>query len=560
MKATSLDVLHKCLVPAIPEEDRAAASKQYVDFNTAGGIWITNVEPTNNTGNNIVGFYEYVPGTIPEDVLVQKATTNVAAIRVHFLAQPNVSAFGVGVAAEWNDGVDTKAADNIEVAANDARLYEGYVDIALDPEKTTEVVRLVSSTGADVELNLDVLIGGPTIQTATLGALPEGQTELKAGDTISISGTVDNDATSIDVLSQGVSADRHELSLGAEDSGGAGVRSFTGTITVSGRSGTLAATVVASNMLGTEGDSFDTNLVTLSQTAPTISNASYTYPAGQQAIKDAESVDLGITITNADSYDYSVVAGLTINAPTSYSPTKTVTRVDDGTIDYSINNNNLLTVTAIRAANGAVTTKQFDINVVNVAPTAALSFIGSPARLRSSQAGEDYTLQVAPNQPLLNAPTSLDAAPSAGTFTGNWSKSGNNYRHNFVVADSDSRGTFQFSNLEITGLSGITSNTIASGENYTIGGLTARTLIMPALSQLVAIGSTVADFTKTRAQYVGADELTRQASTDELVKGFTVTDDQGNYDPNGGYLFLTDSAFAGANTSGTLEVEFEETV
>ena len=77
MKATKLDVLHKCLVPAVPEENRDAASKQYVDFSTAGGIFIVGVEPTNNTGNNIVGFQEYKAGTIPEDYLVTKATTNV---------------------------------------------------------------------------------------------------------------------------------------------------------------------------------------------------------------------------------------------------------------------------------------------------------------------------------------------------------------------------------------------------------------------------------------------------------------------------------------------------
>lgn len=560
MKATKLDVLHKCLVPAIPEENRDAASKQYVDFSTAGGIFIVGVEPTSNTGNNIVGFQEYVQGTIPEDYLVTEATTNVAEVRIHFLAQPNVNQFSIGVVAEWEEGAKTETAQSITVAPNDARLYAGYVDIVLDPENIEETVRLISSTGTDVELNLNVLIGGPEVQSVTLGDLPEGQTEVKAGDTLSISGVVGNDAVSIDVFNSGVSGDRHQLTLDAEDSAGAGFRNFSGTVVVSSRNGTLAATVAATNMLGTEGDSVDSQTITVSQTAPSISNASYTYPAGQQAIKDAESVDLGISITNADSYEYVPEAGLTIDSPNSYSATKTVTRTDDGTIQYSVGNNNLLTVTATRASNGAVTTRQFDINVVNTAATAALSILGNPARLRTSAGGENYTLQVSPNQPLLEAPTALEAGANAGEFTGNWSQSGNNYRHTFTVDDSDSRGTFQFTNIEITGLSGIVSNTIASGDSYTIGGLVARTLVMPALSQIVAIGSTVADFSKTRAQYVGADELERKGNTAQFVKGFTVTDDQGNYDPNGGYLFLTDSAFAGANTSGTLEVEFEETI
>tara|TARA_Y100001963_G_scaffold158990_1_gene260727 strand:- start:3817 stop:5496 length:1680 start_codon:yes stop_codon:yes gene_type:complete len=559
MKATKLDVLSKCLVPVIPEEDRDAASKRYVDSNTAGGIFITSVVPTSATGNNIVGFYEYVQNTIPSDYLITKATTNVEAIRISFLASPKVNEFTIGVVAEWGEG-QTKAADFIEVAPEDRRLYAGYVDIVLDPARTEETVRLVSSTGSDVVLNLDVLIGGPAIQSATLGALPDGQTELKAGDTVSISGTVGNDATEIDVLNSGISGDRHSLTLGAEDSAGEGLKTFSGTITVSSRSGTLAAQLTARNMLGTEGDVFNSDTATLNQTKPSISNAAYDYPPNQQAIKNAESVGISITITDADSVQYDVAAGLTINNPTVYAQTKTVSRIDDGTIEYSINDNNLLGVTATRAANGAVATKYFDINVVNVPPTATLAFIGNPARLRSSAGGEDYTLQVIPSQPLIEAPSALSAAANAGEFVGSWSQSGSNYRHTFKVVDADLRGTFQFTGLEITGLSGIVSNTIANGSAYTIGGAVARILVVPALSRVVAIGTSVADFSKTRAQYVDADELTRQPDTSNVVRGFTITDSEGNFNANGDYLFISDEAFAGANTSGTLQIEFEETV
>lgn len=556
MKATRLDVLHKATVPS-PVEDFDAAHKLYVDLNVAGGIFIVGVTPTNG-GGDITGFFNYLPGTIPEDKIVTEATSNTASIRIHFLAEPKNTVFGVGVVAEWNGGNDTQVAQSITQQADDSRLYEGYVDIVVDDQKLTETVKLISSTGTEAQVDLNLLIGGPEVQSATLGPLPGSQTTVKQGDTVAINGTVGNDATAIKVLNFGASGSENNLSIGAEDSGGAGYRTFSGNITVANRTGDLAARVVASNLLGTEGDAFDSNSITLDQTSPSIGNAAIGYPAGQQAIKGNESLTLDINISNADVFDYSVDAGLSITNETTYEVQKTVTRVDE-TIQYAVGNTNLLTVTATRSSNGAVSVKTFDFNVVNTAPTAALSFLGNPSRLRSSDTGEDYTLQVTPSQPLLEAPASLDADVNAGEFIGNWSQSGNNYRHGFRVTDAHDRGNHNFSNLSIKGLSGIVASTITAGQSYEIGGVASRILVVPALSQVVAIGTNVADFSKARAMYVGADELERRTDTSQYVKGFTISDDQGNYDPNGDYLFLTDAAFAGTNTTGTLQVEFEET-
>lgn len=557
MKATRLDVIHKATVPS-PVEDFDAAHKLYVDLNVAGGIFIVGVTPTNG-GGDITGFFNYLPGTIPEDKIVTEATANTASIRIHFLAEPKNTVFGVGVVAEWNDGNDTQVAQSIEQQADDSRLYEGYVDIVVDDQKLSETVKLISSTGTEAQVDLNLLIGGPEVATATLGPLPGGQTTVKQGDTVALNGTVGNDATDIKVLNFGASGNEANLVLGAEDSGGAGYRTFSGNVTIANRTGDLPARVVASNLLGTEGDAFDSNSITLDQTAPTIGNAVIGYPAGQQAIKASESLTLDISITNADGYDYSVQSGLSINNESGYDLQKTVSRIDE-TIQYSIGNNNLLTVTATRSSNGAVTVKNFDFNVVNTAPTASISFLGNPSRLISSDAGEDYTLQVTPSQPLLEAPTSLDADVNAGEFIGNWSQSGQNFRHGFRVTDAHDRGTHNFTNLTITGLSGIAAGTITAGASYEIGGLASRIIIMPAFAQFTAIGANVADFSKVRAMYVGADELERRTDTSQYVKGFTITDDQGNYDPNGGYIFITDANFAGTNTTGTLQIEVEETV
>lgn len=556
MKAHTLDVLGKCTLPGIPQEDLEAAPKIYVDLATAGGIFITDVTPTNSGGNNIVGQKQYRAGTVPENFLMEDGITNTAAIRIHFLAEPKHALYEIAVIAKYNDGATEVPATSITQHANDMRLYEGYVDIVVDDQKLEETITLVSSTGAEASVHLDLLIGGPEISTFTIGTLPNGQTEVKQGDIVPVSGVVSNDATSIHVLNAGVSGDQHNLTLDAEDSAGPGLRSFSGSVTVSGRTGNLAAQAVGVNMLGTEGDPFSSNTITLNQTAPTIGNISRTYPGSQLAIKGNESVDVGITITNGDVYDYQVAAGLTINDPTAYAPTKTITRSSED-IQYSVNTN-LLTVTATKSSNGAVSTRSFAINVVNTAPSASLAFLGGHTRLRTDANGETYTLQITPNQPLLNAPDSLEAAANAGEFVGNWSKSGENYRHGFSVDDADLRGTHSWGNFLITGLSGIQASTITAGATYEIGGFLSRIVTMPALAQFTAIGTLVADFTKVRAAYVGADELTRQTDTAQVVKGFTIVDDQGNYDPNGGYIFLNDANFAGTNTTGTLQIEVEE--
>lgn len=559
MKATRLDVLHKCTVPEAPVENADAASKIYVDLNAAGGIFITSVTPTDSSGGDITGFFKHLAGTIPADALVTEATTNTANIRVHFLAEPKNTLFGVNVIAEWEGGAKTQSAQHIVQKSNDSRLYEGYVDIVVDDSLLEDTVKLISSTGTEAIVDLKLLIGGPTVDSVTLGSLPNSQTTVKQGDVVSISGNVGNDATEIKVLNFGVSGAEATLTLGAADSGGSGFKTFSGNVTVSNRSGSLAARVVASNLLGTEGDAADSNQITLDQTFPSVTGGSVTYPAGQQAIKGSESADIAISVTNADVVSHTVAAGLSISNPTTIEASKTVTRSGED-IQYSINNNDLITVTATRSSNGAVTVRNFDINVVNTAPTATLSFLGNPARLRSDADGEIYTLQVTPSQPLLSAPASLDAAANAGEFVNSWVKSGNNYRHGFKVDDNDLRGSHNFSNLSITGLSGIVASTITSGETYEIGGLVSRIITMPALQQFAPIGSPIADFSKVRAAYVGADELTRRSDVSQFVKGFTIVDSSGAYDPNGTHLFLTDAAFAGTNTTGTLQVEIEELV
>lgn len=563
MDLHSPKVFGDCELNNTPTEPKHAVNKQFLDETVAGALNIVSVVPQNATGNNLVGLPEYLSNTIPADIYPQEVTTNVAAIRVNFNVEPLMGERFVTVKAAYNQAEETASeidvpVENFSIDPACPSRFIGFVDITLDELKTYDAVTLTSSTGSTYTVNINILVGGPEVSNVVLGAFPGSQTALKSGDKITVSGVVDNTAESIKALSAGIANAVTSLTLGEEDSAGAGYRSFTGELTVSNRSGSHVASIVAVNLLGTEGDAANSDAAPLDQTYPTIGNASYSYPAGQGAIKGTESVTVDVNVSDADAYSYTTDSGLVVADPSVYGQSKVVSRSGED-ITYNLTGN-VYHIEATRTSNDATSTKSFAVKVVTEAPTAALSFLGNPARLRSDADGENYTVQVTPNQPLLEAPDSLDLDVNAGVWAGSWTKSGNNYRRVISVTDLHARGTHTFENLGITGLSGLTSSTISSGANYEIGGFLKRQLTVPALSQLVAIGTNVSDISKVEAFYAGADQLVLQNSVADVAKGFTITDDQGVYDPNGGYIFITDQEFAGANSSGTLTLEIEETV
>lgn len=539
-----------------PVQDLHAVPKRYVDLRTAGGIFVTDIVPTSG---GIVGLKEYVTGTIPADYFLSKAVTNTASISVEFIAEPGVQDTSITAIIENSLGQTAIPVTNITADPNSPRLFTGSIDITVDDQIVADTLRLVSSTGAEVTVDLDILIGGPPVSSVTLGDYPGSQTSVKQGDTMTFTGVVRNDAESIRILNFGASGEEKTVTLGAEDSAGAGFKTFSGSFTVSNRSGSLPVRIVATNILGTDGDPFTSvDNADLDQTYPSFGTFTTTYPAGQEAIKGSETVNVGIPISNADEYLYSVDSGLSIDSPTSYSASKAVSRVDE-TIQYSVDSNNI-TVVATRTSNGAVTTRNYAINVANAAPTAQIVIVGGTT-LRSSDSGENYQVEIRSNQDLLEQPNSLDNPVNAGTLSGSWSRiSDTRWRTTITVTDADTKGNHVFSNMLITGLAGVTGTTITSGASYTLAGITQRDLTVPALSQEVAIGTFVQDINNTIVSYKGADVLTLRNDKTQFDKGYTIVDDAGNYDPNGNNVFITDAAFAGANTSGTLILEFEETV
>ena len=501
--------------------------------------FVADITPS---GSGIVAQKVYAP-TVPANKLLLSAVSDTENVRVTVLAQgalflaPNVTVNDIAIA-------------NFAAVAGGNDLFQGTADIVMAESGD---ITIESDTGATYTVTLTVATEGPVISTATIGAYPGSQTEAKAGDVMPITGVVANGAVSIAVANSGAAASGNIATFGANDSAGAGFKTFAGTFTVANRTGSQAVSLTAKNALGTDGAvKVSDNSITLNQAVPTISTISVNYPNGQAALTIGDTAQVSATVTGADSVSYSFSAAgqdASITDPEVYAVSKDVT-LNNGT--YFVSNN--YTVTATKASNGAVATRQGAIKIAEVAATATISIQGNPSRLRSSQAGNAYTLRVQPNQELASEPVVVLAA---GEFSGNWSFSGGVYSRQVLIRDSDARGVTAV-DATLTNLANAESP--ANG-SFTIGGFLERAITFDAFARFMAIGATVADFTKVRARYNGqGTDLTRRSDTTDVVGAFTVVNSGGVFDANGTHLFLNDAAFAGANTSGTLQVLVEETL
>lgn len=544
MEHHNLRVVGYCAVPAPTQPEHAARLQDVQAGQAQAPIFITGVTaPSGNTGN-----FQYVAGTVPANKIVTHATADRTTVRVHFMAESPATFYSPSVTFDGNP------VTFIQEAADDRRVYIGYHDVTL---AENGVVTLLSSSGASASVNIELAIGGPAVTAATLGAYPGSQTEVKAGDVVAITGTVANSAVSMTVVDFGAAGSGVINTFGANDSGGAGFKTFTGTITVANRTGTLAARVTATNSLGTIGTPFDTtNTRVLNQTVPTIAVPTFSYPAGQEAVKSGQTVTATAAVANADVISYNFSLG-SVDADTTIATSKTLNCT---TNQYNIGTNNYI-ITATRSANGATFTRQAVVLAAGVAAVVSVSIVGSPARLRSSAAGTDYTVQVTSNQSVHTTQAPTLTAP-AGSWVGSWSRSGNVWSRTLRITDAVAAGSYSFSDLSLMNKALVETTAINAGANYTVGGFVLRTITFPAFSRYQPIGAVVVTNAKVRAQYAGTgSDLTLRADTNSAQNSFTLVDSAGNYAATGGtHLFISDEAFANSNTSGTLQLTIEEIV
>jgi len=492
-----------------------------------GEVFALDVVPT-STG--IVGSKTYEPNTTPPNVELHQCLSDTPNVRVLLGCE--------GGADKYSPSVTVNGVAAVLTESTTKRWFTGYADITLSAGINT--VNVVSDAGGTDTVIVEVLGAGPEITSITFGPYPGTQTELKAGDQISVTVHTDADATQVTVLPQGATAGKTLTVTG-------GVA--TGVIDISANSGNLPITARARNSFGTYGNDFQSSTLVLNQTTPTITNGGVSYPSGQQGLNTGDTGTVNAPVSDADTVIYSSTH-LSISNPNTYEVNKTVQPTFTGYEGSGWN----YTITAHRAANDTTTTANILVRIATVAPTAYI--MTSPAgRMVSSPTGIDYEVRVYPDQLVSAAPT-LNA--SVGAWQGSWTLVGSYWKRLLRISDAVARGVANFSGLSITGPSGIAGSTISSGSAFTVGGFSSRTLTIPAFSRVVAIGVNVGDETKVSAQIVGGATLTRYTDSAVRSNGFYISDASGNYSPTGGYLALSDTIFAGSNTSGTLQVTVQE--
>lgn len=512
----TLVLLTEC-TPCIPRSGGAAV-----------GIFVTGVLPV----AGIVGGREYVPGTAPPNTVLSRAVSDADEVDVVVLVEGPSSFYSPAVKIGGVQAVVTQTATT--------RVFTAVARITLEPGDN--VVRAEMEGGGSTTVLIERAAAGPAVLGVAFGPYPGAQTALKAGDVVQVTITTDPEATSVTVAGGG--ANGAQLVLPVINGVAAGA------ITVGSASGAQALYVTARNSLGTDGDAFASAPLALDQTYPTIAAIAPNYPLGQGGFGAGQSGTFTAAASGFDAITYAS-GDFTIDAPTAYAPTKAVELTGTGYAGSGAN----LTITATRAANGAVTVRSGLLKFATTPATAAITIQGNPARLVSSPSGQDYVVLLQPDQELLTPPL---LSASLGAWQGSWTLSGGVWRRTLRITDAVPRGAGLFSGLVLTGLSGITGTAITSGSAYTVGGMAARTVTFPAFSRVAPLGAPVALAAQTSARITGGAVLTRYDDAGVRSNGYFIADAFGAYNPVGAYLGLSDAAFAGANTTGGLTAEFSE--
>ena len=506
-----------------------AVSPPAGDGRTKGAVFILDVTPT-STG--IVSGREYEPDTVPAFTVLTSCTSDTTAVRVWV--------GGEGAGDDYSPVITVNGVEAVLTESSTKRWFTGYADLVLSGAGE-HTISAVSSAGGKDTFTIEVVGAGPAVLSVVFGPYPGSQTELKAGDIMTATVTTEPDATSLTLMGGGAS----DATIVFPVTGGVANVSFT----IGSASDQVPIHLKAKNTFGTFGNDFTSSNLTLNQTHPSFGAISVVYPATKGALDIGDQATVSCAVTNFDTILYSSSA-VTITDVNTYELSKVATQFTTGYVGSGMN----YTITATRAANNATASASTVVRIATVPPTAAITIVPS-GRLTSSPTGLNYNVRITPDQIVSDAPT---LTASHGTWSGSWANMGSYWQRTLVVSDGVPRGTGVFSSLSLTGLSNLVGTVITSGSTYTVGGFSQRNVTYPPFSRVAPLGVAVADQTKTSAQVAGGAVLTRYTDTVVRANGYYIADSDGSYNPNGTYIGLSDSLFAGSNTSGTLQVIVQE--
>jgi len=470
-----------------------------------GVIFISNLTP--NIGNIDVTLTEngtrVASAAASPDVTV--ITVHVFAYTGHVQVRPDVDVNGEPVVWSTSPNQDPTA-------------YHGTADLTGFTLPYT-----ITATHQDGNSYTIIVTEDAKPQITTLeftGGYPGTQTELKATDTFDINIQTDLQFVNVEVENSGACeamsfsvapTTNHTFASDIADRGTT-TQALPARVRVQRSTGTWSDWVYTNAGGGTV-DGKD--LVFLNNLYPTVGamdQSDITYPATQEAIKDAETVTVHSICLNFDTITYfSPLGQLSIPSPNTYAANKAgVARSAGG---YNITSPNYQ-ISANRAANDATTTENV---VVYIAHDFAQIQMTEPAtRLRTGgndgTSTQNHTITLTANQRLITAPTIAAPPAGGGTWQGaGWTGGPEVWTRDLQCHDNDTVGTYAYGTLAATNLANRVTTTYTGDSNYIIGGFVSRTITLPAFNNETTFNAAVADYAKCTLEWAFKDLPNKRA-------------------------------------------------
>ncbi len=357
--------------------------------------------------------------------------------------------------------------------------YVGEADIS---GSYSEIV--AEFAGAKHVVPLEALARPEITNVLFNGNYPNSQSELKAGDVFNIAiETKDNEAYSL------VEVQEHNACVYSSHNTSGNISA---TIANRGNVATeRKAKVRVQNTQGTWSLWTETsNTVLCNNLHPSIQLSSKVYPAGQQALKNLEEVEITYSVSNADTDTVSVSPNLTV---TTNGAMRASGDYESGTY----------TIEAVRNANGATATHD---EVIRIAHTDVGFSNNSPVQVKSGVGGVKLSCEF--DQDLL---TSI-ASPT------------------ITADDSDTHSlTVLYEDVVVTNLAG---KTVTLDRAYYIKGFAEKTLTLNYPESTANIGTdivtpadvTVTGILNTTPPYVVCKNRVADISDIKLVADYSLTD------------------------------------
>jgi hypothetical protein len=497
-------------------------------------------------------------GDTVEYLNLQVNATDILVLGLDIYQDPKTVSYSAGIFNE---------SPNLRLSS--ARRFNGATD---SKETTIKIANGPSITDCEITL--------PAVQSVSPHLV--GTADLKAGDTVHVSTTIDTQGVSIDSIQ--ISVEDSGISDGSQT---AFTNSYTSDptlvtdngndiyvvnvpVTVSStRTGVQSVTMVAKNTHNTLSDTTtSSNTANLDQIGPsfTLNNISYILP--NLALGPGDSCAVNVSTSNFDNILYTSIDGdLDIPDPGVDFDLKVINCINPSTYNISVPN---VKVLLTKTTNGLVLEDSF---VVNIASKPIEFSINLPSALVSSLNGENYTFSLESDQEMYENPSlelSPDQSPQSILIQKSQGTSLTDNNFEILVKDSDLKGVFDFtaSGKNLAGVETFTS----TPTSYQISGFTERTISVhphSLLQGLGDIGTTVTNplnvsmenlseagagpnggtdyYYRDPSQTVGPEISIRM----DIDDGFTICSGDGLISSTGSFFFNLDflSRAANADTS-----------